>query len=209
MVKSAGPKSPSQVLSLFPEDTRWLINEYFTRYSFHLRITKPRKLRLGSFRGANRNEIPVINLNNDLGAYSFLLVFLHELAHLVVWQQYGRKAAPHGKEWKKAYQELTAPLMDGKYLPMDLTAGLERYFLKSKASFQRDIGFQRILHTLDGKGQLLTLNDIPDKQTFNLTDGKQMVKIERIRTRYKCYCPSNKRYYLVSPAAQIFIPESL
>jgi SprT protein len=208
MVKSAGPESSSKVLSLFPEDTRWLISEYFSKYSFRLRITNPRKLRLGSFRAAYRGEMPIINLNNDLGPYSFLLVFLHELAHLVVWQQFGRKVLPHGQEWKRAYHQLTTPLMDGNCLPNDLKSGLEKYFLKSRASFQRDIGFQRILHSLDGKGQLLTLHDIPDKGTFHLMDGKQMVKIERIRTRYKCYCPSNKRYYLVSPAAQIFIPES-
>jgi SprT protein len=97
MVIPTGLESSPQVLSLFPADTRWLITEYFSNYSFRLRITKPRKLRLGSFRAAYKGELPVISLNNDLGPYSFLLVFLHELAHLQVWKQFGRKVSPHGK----------------------------------------------------------------------------------------------------------------
>lgn len=208
MVKSTGPERSNQVLSFFPENTRWLITEYLRIYSFRLRITKPRKLRLGSFRAAYKGDLPVININNDLGLYSFLLVFLHELAHLVVWKKHGRRAAPHGKEWKDAYQELMMPLLDKENLPADLTLGLEKYFKTTRASFQRDVAFQRILHTLDGKGVLLTLHDVPDAKTFHLMDGRQMVKMERIRTRYKCFCPSNKKYYLVSPAAQIFLPES-
>jgi SprT protein len=208
MVKPTGPESSFLVLSLFPEDTRWLIDEYFRKYSFRLRITRPRKLRLGSFRAAYKGELPVISLNSDLGLYSFLLVFLHELAHLVIWQQYGRKVAPHGKEWKNAYHDLLLPLSERNCIPPELQQGLDIYFRKSVASFQRDISFQRILHTLDGKGTLLTLHDIPEKKTFHLMDGRQLVKIERIRTRYKCYCPMNKRYYLVSPAAQIFLPAS-
>ena len=207
MVKSAGPESfSSLVLSRFPEDTRWLIIEYFSKNSFRLRITKPRKLRLGSFRATNKSEQPIINLNNDLGPYTFLLVFLHELAHLLVWQQYRRRVPPHGKEWKAAYHVLMMPLLERNLIPVELKPGLEQYFQKTPASFQRNIGFQRILHTLDGKGPLLTLVDIPEKNSFHLMDGRQMVKLERIRTRYRCYCPSNKRYYLVSPAAQIFLP---
>ena len=208
MVKSAGPESLSLVLSRFPEDTRWLINDYFSNYSFQLKITKPRKLRLGSFRAAIKGDLPVISLNSDLGPYSFLLVFIHELGHLLVWKQYKRRAAPHGKEWKEAYRFLILPLMERNSIPVELMQGLEHYFIKTHASFQRDIGFLRILHSLDGKGLLLTLNDIPEKNTFNLMDGRPMVKLERIRTRYKCYCPSNKRYYLVSPAAQIFLTQS-
>jgi len=208
MVKSTGPESSFLVLSRFPEDTRWLVNEYFSKYSFHLKITNPRKLRLGTFRVASGGELPIISINNDLGEYSFLLVFLHELAHLHVWQKHGRRVTPHGKEWKEAYRQLVLPLFEREIIPAILRPGLEKYFSNTRASFHRDIGLQRILHSLDGNGNLMVLGDIPVKGIFHLSDGKQMIKLERIRTRYKCYCPSNKKYYLVSPAAQIFLPAS-
>ena len=209
MMLPSGPESLTLVLSRFPEDTRWLIKEYLNQHSFLLRITKPRKLRLGSFRASGTAGIPVISMNDDLGLYSFLLVFLHELAHLLVWQKYRNKAAPHGKEWKNEYQGLVLPFIERNLFPNDLINGLNRYFHRTAASFQRDIELQRVLHDLDGKGKLFLLSDLPDKQEFELHGGKRMIKLEKIRTRYRCYCPSNKRYYLVSPAAQIIIPESL
>jgi SprT protein len=208
MVKFSRPESSSQVLFRFPEDTRWLIQEYFGKYSFHLKITNPRKLRLGSFRAALKGELPIISLNNDLGQYSFLLVFLHELAHLHTWQEHGRRVAPHGKEWKDAYRILSSPLFEKNNIPLLLLPGLQKYFNSSRASFHRDVALQRVLHSLDGNGHLVVLGDIPAKGSFHLSDGKQMIKLERIRTRYKCYCPSNKKYYLVSPAAQIFLTAS-
>lgn len=207
-MKSAKPESLSMVLSRFPEETHWLIHEYFRKYSFQFRITRPYRLRLGSFRASIGGGLAQININNDLGKYSFLLVFLHELAHYTVWKQYGRRSAPHGKEWKTAYYGLVLPLLDNDSLPRDLILCLDQYFHSKRASFQRDINFQRVLSLLDGKGPILLLGDISEKDIFHLMDGRQMVKIEQIRTRYKCYCPSNKRYYLISPAAQIFLPES-
>ncbi|NVO19460.1 MAG: hypothetical protein HXX13_07155 [Bacteroidetes bacterium] len=205
MAKLSGLESPSLLLLRFPEESRYLIAEYLQKYNFRIKITTPRKLRLGSFKATNKGELPLIHINNDLGPYSFLLVFLHELAHLQVWLTHGRKVLPHGKEWKNSYHQLVLPLLAGDALSFDLQACLARFFTNSKASFHRDIVFQRLLHQLDGKGELLMLKDIPGKSDFCLSDGRRMIKLERIRTRYKCYCPSNRKYYLVSPAAQVFL----
>jgi hypothetical protein len=196
------------LLARFPVNTHFLIQSYLEKYIFHLRITTPRKLRLGSFRAAKKGELPVISINNDLGKYSFLLVFIHELAHLEVWLQQRRRVTPHGPEWKTAFRILINPLFEQQLFPEDLNKNLLVYFLKTPATFQRNIQLQRVLHQLDGHGSLLTLADIPVDTPFHLTDGRQMIKLERIRTRYKCYCPSNKRYYLVSPAAQIIHAKS-
>ncbi len=201
------PENLVPLLDRFPLPFHELIKDYLGSFSFSFRLTKPRKQRLGSFRGGLKGELPVISLNNDLGPYSFLLVFIHELAHLLVWQQHKRRAKPHGEEWKKAFRLLMEPAFSGNLLPEDLKQGLLRYFRTTPATFQRDVQLLKIMHTLDGNGDLLTLKDIPEKGVFYLPDGKQMVKMERIRTRYKCYCTSNKRYYLVSAAAQIFPPD--
>lgn len=202
------PEALVPLLDRFPSPSHWLIRKYLETYAFRFRLTKPRKLRLGSFRTGARGELPVISLNNDLGPYSFLLVFIHELAHLVVWQQKNRRARPHGDEWKKAFRLLMEPFFEAELLPVDLSLGLLKYFRTTPASFQRNVQLLKTLHALDGNGELLTIRDLPEKAMFYLSDGKQLVKLERIRTRYKCYCPTNKRYYLVSPAAQIFQAES-
>ena len=35
---------------------------------------------------------------------------MHEIAHLRVWNAYGRKAAPHGIEWKTTFGEMLVEL---------------------------------------------------------------------------------------------------
>jgi len=179
------------------------IGSLFNEYQFLLRITSPRRTRLGSFKGVRYGTRPVIQINADLKQYSFLLVFLHELAHLAVMKQYGRKARPHGDEWKNAYRNLVQPFLAEQVFPPLLTAELARYFIKTPATFHRDTRLINILASVEGGSEILTVNDVPLNGIFTLTNGRQFVKIEKLRTRYKCFCPATKKYYLVPKSAQV------
>lgn len=206
MVLHTKPDTYQRLLEFFPESTHSLMRGYLLRYTCHIKVTSPRKLKLGSFRAALTGQLPTISINNDLGKYSFLLVFVHELAHFEVWKHHRRKAKPHGDEWKEAFYQLMLPFFDEQYLPSELIQALKKYFRKTPSSFHRDRNLLNLLNQLEGKEELLTLSDINLNDSFRLINGKQMIKLEKMRTRYKCYCPENKRYYLVSPNAQI-IPQ--
>jgi len=198
------PEVLSLYLSRFPAGTASVVAGYFDRFSFRLIITKPRKQKLGSFRAPLRRELPVIRLNEDLGSYSFLIVFIHELAHLQVWEMVGRRAQPHGKEWKAAFYRLMEPLMSGNILPSELVSALEHYFIRTPATLFRDTRLMKVLNHLEHGVSTITLKEIQHNTAFQLMDGRKMVKLERLRTRYKCYCLKTRRYYLVSGSAQIF-----
>jgi len=204
----AVPEVPAEILAFFPESTRPLVKEYFQRYRFRFHITRPRKQKLGSFRASSGGVMPLISINNDLGPHMFLLVFLHELAHLAVWNKHGRRAAPHGTEWKSLFQELALPLFQDSRLPESFKDGLLHFFRKTPASFQRDVAFQQLIQSLDGQEPLFTLADLNLNESFRLHDGRTFVKLQKMRTRYKCYCPANRRYYLVSGCAQIIPVET-
>lgn len=197
------PETLDGVLSRFPGQARELTQALFHEYHFLFRITTPRKTRLGSFKGVRFGARPVIQVNSDLGQYWFLLVFLHELAHLVVTKQYGRKASPHGKEWKYAYRNLVQPYFDAQVFPPALATELLRYFIKAPATFHRDTRLINTLSALEGGLQIVTVNDIPLNSTFTLMSGRQFVKLEKLRTRYKCFCPKTRKYYLVPRSAQV------
>ena len=77
------PETLEAVLSRFPEQAHRLTEKLFAEHHFLFRITTPRRTRLGSFKGVRYGGRPTIHINSDLGQYTFLLVFLHELAHLV------------------------------------------------------------------------------------------------------------------------------
>jgi hypothetical protein len=197
------PETLEGVLSRFPEQARIMTRALFAEYHFLFRITTPRKTRLGSFKGARLGARPIIQINADLGTYTFLLVFLHELAHHVVYKKYGRKVKPHGEEWKHAYRNLVQPFFAAQVFPSELTAELQRYFIKTPATFHRDTRLINTLSSIEGGIAIVTVNDVPINSTFTLMSGRQFVKLEKLRTRYKCFCPKTKKYYLVPKSAQV------
>jgi SprT protein len=197
------PETIQGVLSRFPEQARRLTEALFNEYHFLFRITTPRRTRLGSFKGVRFGARPVIHINSDLGPYTFLLVFLHELAHFTVMKQYGRKAKPHGDEWKNAYRNLVHPFLNENVFPLVLATELHRYFIKTPATFHRDARLIKTLASIEGGKIMVTVNDIPINGTFTLISGRQFVKLEKLRTRYKCFCPKTHKYYLVPRSAQV------
>jgi len=197
------PETLEGVLSRFPEQARLMTQTLFNQHHFLFRITTPRRTRLGSYKGVRFGARPLIQINSDLGQYTFLLVFLHELAHLVVTKQFGRKAKPHGLEWKNAYRNLVKPFFEEQIFPQELATELHRYFIKTPATFHRDTRLINTLSSLEGGIQMITVNDIPLNSTFTLMSGRQFVKLEKLRTRYKCFCPKTKKYYLVPRSAQV------
>lgn len=197
------PETLEGVLSRFPEQARLLTQALFNEHHFLFRITAPRRTRLGCFKGTRFGGRPVIHINSDLGQYTFLLVFLHELAHLVVMKQFGRKAKPHGMEWKNAYRNLVQPFFTEEIFPQILTVELHRYFIKTPATFHRDTRLINTLSSIEGGIEIVTVNDIPLNSTFTLMSGRQFVKLEKLRTRYKCFCPKTRKYYLVPRSAQV------
>lgn len=197
------PETLQGVLLRFPEPARLHTEDLFKEYQFLFRITAPRQTRLGSFKGTRNSGRPVIHINVDLGQYTFLLVFLHELAHLVVTKQFGRKAKPHGMEWKNAYRKLVQPFFDQQVFPAELTIELHKYFIKTAATFHRNTHLLNILASFEGGKAIITVNDIPLNGTFTLSNGRQFVKLEKLRTRYKCYCPATRKYYLVPKSAPV------
>lgn len=203
MVIHTKPDPYHRLLEFFPESTHSLMTGYLELYPCNIKVTSPRLLKLGSFRAAGQGRLPTVSINNDLGKYSFLLVFVHELAHYHVWKNHHRRAKPHGEEWKKSFFQLMQPYLDEKYLPAELIFSLLDYFRTTPSSFHRNRQLLDILNKLEGKEKIITLADIKTNDSFRLLNGKKMIKLEKMRTRYKCYCPENRRYYLVSPNAQI------
>jgi hypothetical protein len=197
------PETLEGVLTRFPDQAQQLARGLFNEYHFLFRITTPRKTRLGCFKGVRYGARPVIHVNSDLGQYTFLLVFLHELAHLVVMKKHGRKARPHGFEWKTAYRNLMQPFFNEGVFPPSLITELHRYFIKTPATFHRDASLINTLASLEGGETMLTVGDVPLNSTFTLMSGRQFVKLEKLRTRYKCFCPATRKYYLVPKSAQV------
>ena len=190
----------------FPEASVALVDSIFEHRHFRLHFKRPRASKLGDFRPPRtKNDICSITLNLDLNPYQMLVTYVHEVAHYDVYQQYGsRKVQPHGTEWQTIFATLLQPFMTETILPKDVLAALFKHLQHIKASSTADQNLQRIMRQYDKHPESVsTVESLPDGARFVLRNGLVFQKGEKQRTRYKCYCESNGRWYFVAALAEV------
>src|SRR5699024_5877939 len=103
----------------------------------YLKIVRERKTRHGDHRRLP-NWQHQITVNSNLNNYMFLITLVHEIAHLMAFEQYGRYIKPHGREWKYTFQHLMLPFLVPEIFPTDLLPILANHFRNPKASSETD-----------------------------------------------------------------------
>ena len=190
----------------FPEASVGMVGDIFTQRRFKLHFKQPRTSKLGDFRPPRtQNNICSITLNLDLNPYQMLITYVHEVAHYDVYQQYGsRHMQPHGQEWQNQFTMLLLPFLTETIFPKDVLAALQKHLKHIKASSTADQNLQRVLHKYDKKHETVTtMESLPNGARFVLKNGLVFQKGEKQRTRYKCYCESNGRWYFVAALAEV------
>ena len=89
-----------------PDGSFDYVVKYLYQYKVHLTVAKSRKSVLGDYRHAHHGNNHRISVNGNLNPYEFLITLLHELAHLLTFEQYRNRVESHGKEWKATYSRL-------------------------------------------------------------------------------------------------------
>ena len=167
---------------------RWLVND-----RIHMHISRPRKTKLGDFRPAVPGKPHRISVNADLEPVQFLITFAHEVAHVHTWNKHGRKAAPHGNEWKNHYRANLHALLALNVLDAKTSAVLKDHSLNPTASSSTDSHLQSLREPTNGK----TVNDLNTGDIFTTETGKTFKVIKKLRKYWLCEEPSTKRQYRV------------
>ena len=79
-----------------------------------------------------------ITVNSSLNTYRFLITLIHEIAHLVAFEKYGRYIKPHGIEWKRTFQQLMLPYINPEVFPSKLLPVIAHHFKNPRASSDTD-----------------------------------------------------------------------
>jgi len=190
----------------FPETAVTLVGEMYEQRRFRLHFNRPRNTRLGDFRPPRtKKDLCTITLNFDLNPYQMLITYVHEVAHYDVYQQYGsRRVQPHGQEWQTCFANLLHPFLTEVIFPKDVLEALNKHLDHIKASSMTDQNLQRVLHKYDKNDEnSVVLESLPEGTCFMLKNGLVYQKGVKQRTRYKCYCESNGRWYFVSALAKV------
>ena len=182
---------------------------YLHQYKVHLTITKERKTILGDYRHQTYFSNHRISVNGNLNMYSFLITLLHELAHLLTFEQFGRNVQAHGREWKMIYAGLLDQFLKNKIFPESVERELFQSLHNPAASSCAEDGLIRVLRKFDSKssGHRL-LEEIPLNTLFRIHDGRVFLRGEKLRKRFKCKEVKSGREYLFSPVYEVEMVKS-
>lgn len=193
-----------KLAAYLPGRSSKIVIDLLKQYPLQLKLVPGRKTKLGDYRPPARNGVlHRISVNFNLNPYAFLIIVLHELAHMQIWLQYKTKVKPHGTEWKCRYRALLADFIDNGIFPPGLNTFIKRHLVKAPASFTSDIQLMKALQYYDKRPRGYLLEDIPEQEKFRSPDGRIFIKGKKLRTRYRCYCLSNKRSYTIHPLTKI------
>jgi SprT protein len=197
------PKKEAHISTLqdfLPPKTYEPVLAYLQQYHVHLTVARERKSILGDYRHRTHGKNHRISVNGNLNQYAFLITLLHELAHLLAFENFGGRIAPHGKEWKNVFGKLLAQFIEHDIFPVDIKTSLVNSLHNPAASSCSDEELLRVLKKYDpGQTPLVFIESIPEGSLFKTQDGKVFKKGEKIRKRYICEEVKTRKLYLFSP----------
>lgn len=189
-----------------PENSLSILENWFRDYTFLLVVSKTRHTKLGDYR-AKRMHLPHrISVNHNLNQYAFLITLTHEFAHLLVFEKYKNKVAPHGLEWKNQFAALVLILLERNIFPSDIAGILVEHIKNPAASSCRDFNLTVQLKKYDvGIETVLHLIDLPEGSLFSLKNKRIFTKGQKRRTRFLCQEKSTQKQYLIHGAAEVVV----
>ncbi|MEX0312616.1 MAG: SprT-like domain-containing protein [Allomuricauda sp.] len=177
--------------------------ELIKTHGVHLKIVNHRVTRHGDYRRLP-NGLHQITVNASLNKYRFLITLIHEIAHLVAFEKYGRFIKPHGLEWKRTFQRLMVPFIRPEVFPSQLLPVIANHFKNPKASSSTDARLSIALKAFDEEERKNSyVYELPQGSTFRLYNGKLFKKGKKRVKRYECVELASGRLYLFQPNAEV------
>ena len=187
-----------------PDGSFELVMPLILQHRVHLTITRHRQTKLGDYRNAWGNKNHRISINGNLNKYSFLITLLHELAHLLAYEQFGNRIQPHGREWKKTYGSILKDFLAKQLFPPVIAEELKATLHNPAASSCAEDDLQRILMQYDVKRPGVKLvEQLANGQHFRIPGGRVFVRGEKVRKRFKCFELPHMKPYLFSPLYEV------
>jgi hypothetical protein len=206
----AATEHPMQALAEFlPAGSFDQVLQYIHQYKVHLTVTRARKTVLGDYRHATHGKNHRISINGNLNKYEFLITLLHELAHLLTFEQFSNRVDPHGKEWKRVYSSLLVNFVQLKLFPVDIEAALRASIMNPAATASGETDLLLVLrrYNPDQKNGYQPLDSLPTGTLFQIESGRIFRKGEKRRKRYMCVEVKTGHFYTFSPISEVKVLE--
>ena len=170
--------------------------------NFSLKIVNQRETKHGDFRKMPDGTFQ-ITVNNNLNQYQFLLTLVHEIAHHITHQKFGR-VQPHGKEWKKVFQHLMLPFLKPDIFKYEMLPHLANYLKNPKASTDSDANLSLALREFKPNSGKHFVFDLHFGQAF-VFKNRIYKRGNKRRTRFECLNTTNQKVYLFNQNVEVEI----
>lgn len=182
-----------------PGGTLPYLKKWFGDFFIHIKITRARHSKLGDYLklkdGTHR-----ITINATLQPQLFFFVLTHELAHLIAFEKWGFRIAPHGSEWKQTFREMLLESLN-VYEP-DLRPVITEFSRSPKANFMASPALVRYFRLENPQENLIFIESLSAGDHF-LYRGQQHQMLGRRKINYLCKNLQNGREYLFKPLALV------
>lgn len=180
-----------------PLNSLQFVQKWTDNKALQLLVKWERKSILGNYsRKANYHQITI---NYNLPKELFFLTLTHEIAHMHVREKFGKRAKPHGTEWKKIFAEMifeSIDVYDTKFQPI-----LNNYAQNPKANFFSFSPFVEYFFE-DLHPNKLALNSLPKEKNF-VYNNRVFKKVEKRKLKYLCQEVKTGKAYLFHPLSPV------
>lgn len=181
--------------------------ELLKTHQVHLKIVRQRITLHGDYK-LLPGEKHQISINANLNPYRFLMTLIHEIAHLVVYKERGKRTKPHGLEWKETFTRLMLPFIEPAVFPAPVLPLVARHFKNPRASSDADAALSIALKQFDPPSDKNYVFELPLGILFKIYDGRVFKRGNKRVKRYECKELKTGKLYLFSPHAEVEIVSS-
>ncbi len=193
-----------------PDNTFHPVLSILNQFKVHLKITRQRATVLGDYRHKGMYGNHIITVNGNLNKYEFLLTLLHELAHLLTYEQHKNKVAAHGIEWKTNYSLILKDFIQLKCFPPDIEKALQKTIRNPAATTAGETELIKILrkYNANTRPDVMHVEQLQDGQLFTTKDGRIFKRGDLRRKRYECIDVNTGLRYHISAIAEVKLYEA-
>ncbi|MFL9834062.1 SprT-like domain-containing protein [Chryseobacterium terrae] len=182
-----------------PNNTLFYLKKWFSDYYIHIKVTKNRNSKLGDYRKLRDNSHE-ITINSTLAPQLFFFVLTHELAHLIAFEEFGRRISPHGNEWKHTFREMLLESIN--VYEEDLKPIIIKFSRSPKANFMASPDLVKYFHIENQDDDEVFIEKLTQGEIFIYREEKYLLE-GLIKKNYLCKNLATGRKYSFKPLARV------